>query len=75
MSDQMINNLINKTVYSEDKIKTEKRLTLMNNNLSELNKKVIFMEEEKGKTVTAIRDLVETTNKTSQDVQKINEAL
>lgn len=34
INDKMISNLVSKAEYSEDKIKNEKRFTLMNNNVS-----------------------------------------
>lgn len=75
MSDRMINNLVNKTEYSEDRIKTEKRLTVMNNNVSEIHKKILMFEEEKNRMNINIKDLNETTNNITRDVKKINEAL
>lgn len=56
VNDRMVNNLINRTEYSEDKIKTEKRLTLMNNNVSEVHKKILIIEEEKNRTNASIKE-------------------
>ena len=75
MNDRMVNNLVNRGEYSEDKIKTEKRLTLMNNNISEIHKKLLFAEEDKGKTNLIIKDLSENSAKTAHDVKRLDETL
>ena len=75
VSERMVSNLVSKHEHSEDKIKTEKRLTLMNNNVSEINKKMIFMEEDKGKISTSIRDLTTVTADSSKEITRMSEAL